>query len=91
MQVRIEKLNTLTEAIRIATDLETQQAGQRTGNKRRAHTHTWMGSTQIFRIFIPYQKINRENQNNKPTIDNQHRLQSIVLRSGVMGKKGNPI
>jgi hypothetical protein len=40
MQVRIEKPNTLTEAIRIATDLETQQAAQRTDNKRRAQTLT---------------------------------------------------
>jgi hypothetical protein len=38
MQVRIEKLNTLTKAIRIAIDLESQQATQCTNNRSRANT-----------------------------------------------------
>jgi hypothetical protein len=45
IQVRIEKSNTLTKAIRIATDLEIQQAPRRTDNGRKANT--WMGLTQI--------------------------------------------
>jgi hypothetical protein len=45
IQVRIEKPNTLTKAIRIATDLEIQQAARRTDNGRRANT--WMRLAQI--------------------------------------------
>jgi hypothetical protein len=81
MQVRIEKPNTFTKAIRIAIDLKTQQSARRTDNERTAHTLTWMTPTQISQwpVYIynnAPQIINRENQNIKPKMDNRHRLQS---------------
>jgi hypothetical protein len=76
IQVRIEKPNSLTKAIRIATDLEFQQAARRTDNGRRANT--WMGPAQISqRPVYSYNNtpplINNENLNNRPIIDNRPR------------------
>jgi hypothetical protein len=68
IQVRIEKPNTLTKAIRIATDLNIQQAARRNNNGRRANT--WMGPAQIsHRPVYSYNNasplINNENLNNR--------------------------